>query len=109
VCLGHQVIAHAFGAEIERASTPMHGRAVRVQHDGRGVFHGLESPLTLARYNSLTVTGSAPTCLEISARSEEGDVMGLRHKTWPLEGVQFHPESVLSEGGMDLLANFLRT
>ncbi len=110
VCLGFQAIGHAFGARIERAPTPLHGSTVRVQHDGRGVFAALPSPLAFTRYNSLCVREEGlPECLEVSARAEDGDLMGLRHRTWPLEGVQFHPESVLSERGLELLANFLRS
>lgn len=109
VCLGFQALGLAFGARIERARTPLHGSTVRVQHDGRGVFAGLPSPLAFTRYNSLCVGEEGlPACLEVSARAEDGDLMGLRHRAWPLEGVQFHPESVLSERGLELLANFLR-
>jgi anthranilate synthase component II len=109
VCLGFQVLGLAFGARIERAREPVHGRAVRVEHDGRGLFTGLPSPLGFTRYNSLAVSEQdLPACLEVSARGPDGDLMGLRHRQRPLEGVQFHPESVLSERGMELLANFLR-
>lgn len=109
VCLGLQVLGHALGARIERSREPVHGRAVSVLHDRRGLFHGLPSPLAFTRYNSLAVRAEElPDCLEVSARDEAGEVMGLRHRTWPLEGVQFHPESVLSERGTELLANFLR-
>ncbi len=108
VCLGHQAIGAAFSARVARAREPVHGRAVRVEHDGAGVFRSLPSPLECMRYNSLTVLEpDLPGCLAVSARSEDGDVMGLRHRAWPLEGVQFHPESVLSERGAELLANFL--
>jgi anthranilate synthase/aminodeoxychorismate synthase-like glutamine amidotransferase len=110
VCLGFQVIGLAFGARIARAREPTHGRAVPVEHDGRGLFRGLPSPLAFTRYNSLAVRAEGlPECLEVSARARDGEPMGLRHREWPLEGVQFHPESVLSERGMELLANFLRT
>jgi anthranilate synthase/aminodeoxychorismate synthase-like glutamine amidotransferase len=109
VCLGFQVIALAFGAAVVRARKPVHGRAVRVEHDGRGLFAGLPSPLPFTRYNSLAVRARGlPRCLEASARSEDGELMGLRHREWPLEGVLFHPESVLSERGRALCANFLR-
>ena len=109
VCLGFQAIGVGFGGRVERAREPVHGRTVRVTHDGRSLFAGLASPLAFTRYNSLAVLeADLPACLEISARAEDGDVMGLRHREWPLEGVQFHPESVLSEGGMELLANFVR-
>jgi len=109
VCLGHQALGAAFGARIGRARELVHGRAVAVRHDGRGVFRGLPSPLRCTRYNSLGVLADGlPECLEVSARSDDGDVMGLRHRELPLEGVQFHPESVLSEHGLELLSNFLR-
>jgi anthranilate synthase component II len=110
VCLGFQAIGVAFGARVERAREPVHGSTVRVRHDGRGLFAGLPSPLAFTRYNSLAVLERGlPACLEVSARAEDGDLMGLRHREWPLEGVQFHPESVLSERGMELLANFLHS
>jgi anthranilate synthase/aminodeoxychorismate synthase-like glutamine amidotransferase len=109
VCLGHQVIGAAFGGRIGPARALLHGESVAVEHDGRGVFAGLPSPLRQARYNSLAVLDEGlPDCLEVSARASDGDVMGLRHKERPLEGVQFHPDSVLSERGSELLANFLR-
>jgi anthranilate synthase/aminodeoxychorismate synthase-like glutamine amidotransferase len=109
VCLGFQAIGLAFGARVERAREPVHGRAVRVSHDGRGLFAGLPSPLAFTRYNSLAVLGAEDSAsLEIGARAEDGEVMALRHREWPLEGVQFHPESVLSESGMELLGNFVR-
>ena len=108
VCLGHQAIGAAFGARVARAREPVHGRTVRVEHDGQGVFRGLPSPLSCMRYNSLAVLeDELPDCLAVSARASDGEVMGLRHQELPLEGVQFHPESVLSERGADLLANFL--
>jgi len=110
VCLGFQAIGLAFGGRIARAREPVHGRTVRVTHDGRGLFTGLASPLAFTRYNSLSVLEEGlPNCLEVSARSEDGDLMGLRHREWPVEGVQFHPESVLSERGMELLGNFVRS
>jgi anthranilate synthase/aminodeoxychorismate synthase-like glutamine amidotransferase len=109
VCLGFQAIGVSFGGRVARAREPVHGRAVRVTHDGRGLFAGLPSPLAFTRYNSLAVEEAGlPACLEIGARAEDGEVMALRHREWPVEGVQFHPESVLSERGMELLANFLR-
>jgi len=109
VCLGLQVMAVAFGGSVGPARTPLHGHAVGVAHDGRGLFRALPSPLACMRYNSLAAREpDLPDCLEVSARAPDGDVMGLRHRTLPLEGVQFHPESVLSERGMELLANFLR-
>ncbi len=109
VCLGFQALGVFCGARVERARTPVHGSTVRVSHDGRGLFAALPSPLAFTRYNSLCVSErDLPACLEVSARAEDGDLMGLRHRTRPLEGVQFHPESVLSERGLELLANFLR-
>jgi anthranilate synthase/aminodeoxychorismate synthase-like glutamine amidotransferase len=109
VCLGHQTIGEAFGGRVVRAPEPMHGRASRVVHDGRGLFAGLPSPLTVGRYHSLVVEDqSLPDALQVTARSEDGVVMALAHEQWPIFGVQFHPESVLTEGGYTLLANFLR-
>jgi anthranilate synthase/aminodeoxychorismate synthase-like glutamine amidotransferase len=110
VCLGFQLIGVLAGAAIVRAQRPVHGRAVLVRHDGRGVFAGLPDPLAFTRYNSLAVAADGlPDCLEASAHDDDGELMALRHREWPLEGVQFHPESVLSERGMELLANFLRS
>ena len=109
VCLGHQTIAEAMGARITRAGEPMHGRASRVRHDGRGVFQGLPNPLVVGRYHSLIVERqSLPECLEVTATADSGEVMALRHRTLPLVGVQFHPESVLTDCGYALLAGFLR-
>lgn len=109
VCLGHQALGAAFGACIGSAHELVHGRTVAVTHDGHGVFRGLPRPARFTRYNSLTVLAEhLPDCLEISARAPDGDVMGLRHRERPAEGIQFHPESVLSEHGLELLANFLR-
>ena len=108
VCLGHQAIAVGLGAGLMRSSRLIHGQTVEVRHDGRGLFRGLSAPLIQTRYNSLTVDeASLPAELEVTARDAEGEVMGLRHAAWPLEGVQFHPESVRSEGGLRLLENFL--
>ena len=108
VCLGHQALGVAFGARVERAPHLIHGRTVPVEHDGRGVFTGVPSPARFTRYNSLTVCEAAlPDELEVSARSTDGDVMGLRHRSRPIEGVQFHPESILSEHGLQLLENFV--
>jgi anthranilate synthase/aminodeoxychorismate synthase-like glutamine amidotransferase len=108
VCLGHQALALACGARVARAREPVHGHAIPVRHDGQGVFRGLPSPLECMRYNSLSVLEQGlPDQLVVSARAPDGDVMGLRHRELPLEGVQFHPESVLSEGGLELLGNFL--
>jgi len=107
VCLGHQALAIAFGGRVERAPELVHGRAVSVEHAGVGVFRGLPSPLDFARYNSLSVTGALPAVLERTAWSADDDTLGLRHRERPLEGVQFHPESILSERGSELLANFV--
>lgn len=108
VCLGHQCIGQAFGGRVVRAARPMHGKTSRVAHDGHGLFAGLPNPLTVTRYHSLIVAREAlPDCLEITAESESGEIMGLSHKTLPVMGVQFHPEAVLTEAGHALLANFL--
>ena len=109
VCLGHQVIAEAFGGRVVQAEEPVHGRATPVRHDGRGVFEGLPAEFTAGRYHSLVVEeATLPDCLEVSARAPGGAVMAMRHRTLPLEGIQFHPESILTEYGYQLLANFLR-
>ncbi len=108
VCLGHQCIAHAFGGRVVRARRQLHGKTSRVNHDGAGVFEGLPDPLTAMCYHSLAVEeASLPKDLAVTARGEDGEVMGLRHRRWPLEGVQFHPESYRTEVGMELLRNFL--
>jgi anthranilate synthase/aminodeoxychorismate synthase-like glutamine amidotransferase len=108
VCLGHQCIAEVYGGLVVRARRPMHGKTSLVSHDGRGVFKGLPNPLRVTRYHSLVAApGRVPSELEVSALSPEGEIMGLRHRTHPVEGVQFHPEAVLTERGHDLLANFL--
>lgn len=108
VCLGHQAIAQAFGATIVRAAKVMHGKTSPITHSGSGVFSGLNNPLTVTRYHSLVIDPSTlPDCFEVTARSENGEIMGIRHKAWDLEGVQFHPESILSEQGHQLLENFL--
>jgi para-aminobenzoate synthetase component 2 len=106
VCLGHQCVGAAFGGRIERAKRPLHGRASAVTHGGQGVFTGLPSPLSVGRYHSLIVTGEMEA-LQVDARSEEGEIMGLSHKAHPTWGVQFHPESVLTEHGHALFGNFL--
>ena len=109
VCLGLQVIVHVHGGRIQRAPEPVHGHAHRVEHDGRGVFAGLPSPMTVGRYHSLAAEElELPVDFEVSARSEDGVVMGIRHRLLGLEAVQFHPESILSEGGHALLGNFCR-
>ncbi len=108
VCLGHQCLAVAFGGRVVRAPTPVHGKADAVLHDGRGVFAGMDSPFEAARYHSLVVDPDVvPACLEVSARTRDGVVMGLRHRERPLHGVQFHPESVLSPLGPRVVRNFL--
>jgi anthranilate synthase/aminodeoxychorismate synthase-like glutamine amidotransferase len=108
VCLGMQVLGHAAGARVARAREPVHGRAVPVEHDGRGLYHGIPSPFRCTRYNSLAVLEDGlPAELEVRARAADGDLMGLRHRTWPIEGVQFHPEALLSEHGTRLFANWL--
>lgn len=109
VCLGHQSIGQAFGGKVVRAARLMHGKTDAVWHQGQGVFTGLPSPLTATRYHSLVVErASLPDCLEITAWSEDGEIMGLRHKTLAIEGVQFHPESIASEHGHAMLKNFLQ-
>lgn len=108
VCLGHQSIGAAFGGKIVRARELMHGKTSPVHHTGRGVFRGLPDPLTVTRYHSLAIErASLPDCLEITAWTDDGEIMGVRHKSLPVEGVQFHPESILTESGHALLKNFL--
>jgi anthranilate synthase/phosphoribosyltransferase len=107
VCLGHQTIGQAFGGRVVRAGRLMHGKVSPVLHDGQGIFGGLPSPLTATRYHSLVVAEPLPDCLEVSARTPEGEMMGLRHRQYPSVGVQFHPESILTEHGHQLLKNFL--
>jgi anthranilate synthase/aminodeoxychorismate synthase-like glutamine amidotransferase len=110
VCLGHQAIGEAFGGTVSRAGVPVHGKTSQVHHDGRTIFADIESPFTATRYHSLLVEREGlPACLEISAWTEDGLIMGLRHKSWPIEGVQFHPESILTGVGKRLLGNFLRS
>jgi anthranilate synthase/aminodeoxychorismate synthase-like glutamine amidotransferase len=105
VCLGHQALAQAFGGTVVRHQ-PVHGKTGTIEHDGRTIYSGLRSPLTVGRYHSLIVSEELPDCLEISAHGD-GVVMGIRHRELPAEGVQFHPESVLTDDGMELLRNFL--
>ncbi|EBD9256167.1 aminodeoxychorismate synthase component 2 [Salmonella enterica] len=108
VCLGHQAMAQAFGATVVRAAKVMHGKTSPITHNGQSVFRGLPSPLTVTRYHSLIVDpATLPECFEITAWSETQEIMGIRHREWDLEGVQFHPESILSEQGHALLNNFL--
>ena len=110
VCLGHQAIGQAFGGRIVRAAKVMHGKLSRVAHRGEGVFRGLANPLTATRYHSLAIErASLPSCLEITAESEDGEIMGVRHRELPVEGVQFHPEAILTAQGHELLANFLKS
>jgi anthranilate synthase component II len=109
VCLGHQSIGQAFGGEIVRAGRLMHGKTSPIHHRGEGVFRGLPSPFEATRYHSLVIRRETlPDCLEITAETDIGEIMGVRHKDLPVEGVQFHPESVLTECGKDLLRNFVR-
>ncbi|MHB1528528.1 MAG: anthranilate synthase component II [Acidiferrobacteraceae bacterium] len=108
VCLGHQSIGQAYGGRIVRARTLMHGKTSPIRHDGRGVFAGLPDPFTATRYHSLVIErASLPDCLEVSAWTEDGEIMGVRHREHPIEGVQFHPESILTEHGREMLSNFL--
>jgi anthranilate synthase/aminodeoxychorismate synthase-like glutamine amidotransferase len=106
VCLGHQAIGQAFGARVVRARQVMHGKVSRIEHEGCGVFSGIESPFTATRYHSLAVD-APPACLAVSARAEDGEIMGLRHRQLPIAGVQFHPEALLTQHGHKLLQNFL--
>jgi para-aminobenzoate synthetase component 2 len=108
VCLGHQAIGQAFGGEVVRAETLMHGKTSEIYHDGRGVFAGLPNPFTATRYHSLIVRRETlPDCLEITAETSKGEIMGIRHKEYPVEGVQFHPESIITDHGHQMLRNFL--
>jgi len=109
VCLGHQAIGQVFGGRVVRASTVVHGKASEIQHDGQSIFKGLDSPFKAGRYHSLVVEReSLPACLEVSAETNDGVIMGLRHREKQIEGVQFHPESVLTPAGKRLLQNFLK-
>lgn len=109
VCLGHQALGQAFGGKVIRAKNVMHGKTSLIHHDGKTLFQGLDNPFVATRYHSLLVEReSLPDCLEISAWTDAGEIMGLRHKKYPVEGVQFHPESILTEAGKDLLRNFLK-
>jgi len=108
VCLGHQALGQALGGRVDRARRQMHGKTSEIHHDGRGVFRGLPSPFAATRYHSLAVLEEGlPAELEVSARAEDGEIMGLRHRRYPVEGVQFHPESILTQEGKALLRNFL--
>lgn len=109
VCLGHQAIGQAFGGNVIRAERLMHGKTSPIHHNGTSVFEGLESPFTATRYHSLIVEReSLPDCLEITAETAEGEIMALRHKEYPIEGVQFHPESIITDHGHTMLRNFLK-
>lgn len=110
VCLGHQCIGEAFGGKIIRAGRIMHGKTSRIKHDGKSVFRGLSNPFTATRYHSLVIEKrSMPKSLAVTAASEDGEIMGVRHKTLPVEGVQFHPESILTSQGKRLLQNFIKS
>ncbi|MFD2671512.1 aminodeoxychorismate/anthranilate synthase component II [Marinicrinis sediminis] len=110
VCLGHQSIGQVFGGEVVRAERLMHGKTSPIHHQQQGVFQGMPSPFTATRYHSLIVKRETlPDCLEITAETAEGEIMGLRHKTYPIEGVQFHPESIITDYGHQMLRNFLST
>lgn len=107
VCLGHQVISQSFGGHVKKALEPMHGKTSKISHDQNGVFRNLPEQLEVARYHSLIVDeATLPQCLEISARSEDGEIMAIRHKEFAVEGVQFHPEAILTEYGFEMLENF---
>jgi anthranilate synthase/aminodeoxychorismate synthase-like glutamine amidotransferase len=108
VCLGHQAIAAVYGAKVIRAARIMHGKTSMIFHDGRSIYRNLANPFEAVRYHSLIVeTQSLPDCLEVSAWTEDGEIMGIRHRKYPVEGVQFHPESILTTSGTNLLRNFL--
>jgi anthranilate synthase/aminodeoxychorismate synthase-like glutamine amidotransferase len=107
VCLGHQAIGQAYGGVVRRAAAPVHGKTDSIRHDGRGVFAGLPDPFTATRYHSLVIDGTPPDELELTAWNDGGVVMGVRHRALPVHGVQFHPESVLTDAGMELLRNFV--
>lgn len=109
ICLGHQAIGQAFGGQIVRAGRVMHGKTSPILNDGLTIFQGLPSPFPAGRYHSLLVERETlPGCLEVSAETEEGEVMGLRHREWPVEGIQFHPESILTPSGKRIIRNFLK-
>ena len=108
VCLGHQAIGQAYGGEVVRAKAIMHGKTSEIRHDGKGLFEGLPDPFTATRYHSLAVDrDTLPGELEVTAWTDDGEIMGFQHRTRPVYGVQFHPESIATEGGHQLLANFL--
>jgi anthranilate synthase/aminodeoxychorismate synthase-like glutamine amidotransferase len=107
VCLGHQGIAHYYGGKVLPATELMHGKTSVIEHDGEGVFAGLEDSLTVGRYHSLVVGQNLPYDLKVTARTADGTIMGIRHRQYPIEGVQFHPESILTPKGKSMLANFI--
>ena len=108
VCLGHQCIGHVFGGEVVRAPRLMHGKTSMIQHDGKTIFKDLPNPFEATRYHSLIIKRETlPQCLEVTAETDQGEIMGVRHKDYQVEGVQFHPESILTHAGKDLLRNFL--
>ena len=110
VCLGHQGIGAAFGGRVVHAAQLMHGKTSEISHDGKSIFRDLPDPFTATRYHSLAIEReSLPSCLEVSALAEDGEIMGLRHREYPVEGIQFHPESILTKEGMNILQNFLST
>lgn len=109
VCLGHQCIGHTFGANVVVNYRMMHGKTSMIKHDGKGVFEGMPNPFAATRYHSLVIQrNSLPACLEITAETDEGEIMGVRHKELPIHGVQFHPESILTESGRQIMKNFLK-
>ncbi|MGE7664612.1 anthranilate synthase component II [Ureibacillus composti] len=109
VCLGQQIIAEAFGGIVKKAKQPMHGKTSMITHDKRSVFDGLPSPLKVTRYHSLVVDeATLPSCLVVTARTEDGEIMALRHSDYPVEGVQFHPESIMTENGLQMMRNFFQ-
>lgn len=109
VCLGQQIIAEAFGGIVKKAKQPMHGKTSMITHDEHSVFDGLPSPLQVTRYHSLVVDeATLPSCLVVTARTEDGEIMALRHKDYPVEGVQFHPESIMTENGLQMMRNFFQ-
>ena len=109
VCLGHQAIGQAFGGKVVRAKQVMHGKVSRIRHDEKGFFSKIKNDFVATRYHSLVVErASLPSCLEVTAQSEDGEIMGLRHRSLPVEGVQFHPEALLTEHGHEMLQNFIR-
>jgi len=109
VCLGHQAIGQAFGGKVVRAPAPVHGKLSEIRHQGHGVFRGINGPFKATRYHSLVIKRETlPDCLEVTAETDEGEIMGVRHRSLPIEGVQFHPESVLTPDGPILMGNFLK-